>query len=88
MTQEAIGMFYDKWTETNGYWKESSVENDFFKKCKENIIEEIGAEAYGKASDEIRNYACGSEISGFEYGFRYGVMFMSSIINGGMMNEK
>lgn len=83
MENNVLQAVYDLWTKSEDYCKDSALENEHYEKTAENTKDVVGESAFRKISDDIINLAYNAEVSGFDNGFRYGIMFMSGILKGG-----
>ncbi|WP_279086647.1 hypothetical protein [Bacteroides acidifaciens] len=77
--------FYEMWVESAEYNTQSAVENEKYAKCKAEILKAVGEKASYSISDNVTDLACEAEIAGFESGLRYGIMFMSGMLKGGVV---
>lgn len=82
MIHKVAILLHGAWSDTNEYRSQSAAENNVYDKHTKEIQDAIGEKACYDISDYLMDIACDAEISGFEHGFRYGVMFMSGILKG------
>ena len=83
MENNVLQTVYDLWVNSEDYCKNSALENENYEKAKGIVKGIIGEDTYKKISDEVLGLAYNAEVSGFDNGFRYGVMFMSGMLKGG-----
>lgn len=82
MENDILQTVYDLWVGSEEY-KNSALESEQYNICKNKVLEVVGESVYHKISDEIVGLACEAEITGFDSGFRYGIMFMTGMLKGG-----
>lgn len=64
--------------------RKSAVENDVRRNFEKKAEKAMGEEVFDNVEDDILELANKAEQSGFENGFRLGVLFMSEILKGGV----
>ena len=77
--------FFEMWVESENHKEQSAVENEIYDKETGEIKALVGAKIYHDISDNVLNLACEAECAGFENGFRYGILFMNSVLKGDMI---
>lgn len=85
MNQDIMRAIFEQWVESENYRTQSVLENGAYSKCASKIKDAVGKEEYNRISDDVGELACDAEISGFNSGFQYGVMFMSGLLKGGVV---
>lgn len=84
MNKQVMEAIFNIWAETEDYKRQSVLENGEYSKVLEKLHPILSREDYSRTSDDVGNLAYESEIAGFNSGFRYGVMFMSGLLKGGI----
>ena len=82
--ESIMSAFYDTWVGSGNYSTQSAVESEKYSRYRMKIEETIEEKVLHDISDDITNIACEAEIAGFENGVRYGIMFMSGMLKGGV----
>ena len=80
VNRKVIDSLYEAWSDADEYCKQSAIESVIYTNHVKKIAGVIGEKFRHDISDYLTDIACDAEYAGFEYGFRYGVMFMSSIL--------
>lgn len=83
MENNILETVYDLWINSENYQKNSALENECYEKRAEKIKNIVGKNMYREIGDDVIGLACDAESAGFNYGFRYGIMFMNGILKGG-----
>lgn len=74
---------YKRWSKSAEYEKISAVENEIFEKYSTEIANAVGNALFNKIFYSVENLATASEYCGFENGFKYGMVFMLSMMKDG-----
>ncbi len=82
MTDNILWELYELWTNSENYFKDSPLENEEYEEHVKKVTDVVGEKTYNKITDDILTLAGSAEMTGFNNGFRYGVMFMSGILKG------
>ena len=83
MRKEIIKKLYKMWADSKEYSEESSLENGIYNECTGKIKNVIGESLYYEVSDFVTDLACETEMSAFEIGLRYGILFAIDMMKGG-----
>lgn len=85
MSKEIIMKLYQMWVDSKEYYKESSLENEIYNECTGKIKNVVGESLYHEISDSVTDLACEAEMSAFEIGLRYGILFITDMMKGGVV---